>query len=133
MGAGPAQQSPDISLIIQEIVDRPGWTSGNALVLIFEPNSGDNSRPAWTFDGSAADAAVLNVEYVLFPDLLVMKATFTLEDPVNGTTDPKAIPGASSQIRLYSSPSTGRAFSAASNGSSGAASRARIGRPRYSS
>ncbi len=96
LGSGPAQQSPDLSLIIQEIVDRLGWTSGNALVLIFEPNSGDDKRLAWTFDGSAADAAVLDIEYSVggLPALLVMKATFTLEDPVNGTTDPKAIPGA---------------------------------------
>ncbi len=92
----PAQQTPDLSLIIQEIVDRPSWTSGNALVLIFEPNSGDEKRLAWTFDGSSSDAAVLDIEYSVggLPSLLVMKATFTLEDPVNGTTDPKAIPGA---------------------------------------
>ncbi len=96
MGSGPAEQSPDLSLIIQEIVDRLGWSSGNALVLIFEPNSGDDKRLAWTFDGSSADAAVLDIEYSVggLPALLVMKATFTLEDPVNGTTDPKAIPGA---------------------------------------
>jgi len=50
--SGPAQQTPDISAIIQEIVDRPSWTSGNALVLIFEPNSGDEKRLAWTYDGS---------------------------------------------------------------------------------
>ncbi len=94
--SGPAQQTPDLSLIIQEIVDRPSWTSGNALVLIFEPNSGDEKRLAWTFDGSSSDAAVLDIEYSVggLPSLLVMKATFTLEDPVNGTTDPKAIPGA---------------------------------------
>ena len=92
--SGAAQQTPDISAIIQEIVDRPGWTSGNALVLIFEPNSGDEKRLAWTYDGSQADAAELTVEYVLYPDLLIMKATFTVEDPINGTTDPKAIPGA---------------------------------------
>ncbi len=92
--SGPAQQTPDISAIIQEIVDRPTWTSGNALVLIFEPNGGDDKRLAWTYDGSAADAAILSVEYVVLPALLVMKAAFTLEDPVNGTTDPKAIPGA---------------------------------------
>jgi uncharacterized repeat protein (TIGR01451 family) len=91
----PPQQTPDISAIIQEIVDRPGWTSGNALVLIFEPNGGDDNRLAHTYDGSPADAAVLTVEYSTgLPALLVMKATFTLEDPVNGTTDPKAIPGA---------------------------------------
>ncbi len=93
--SGPAQQTPDISAIIQEIVDRPGWTSGNALVLILEPNGGDDTRLAWSHDGSPADAAILTVEYeTSLPSLLVMKATLTLEDPVNGTSDPKEIPGA---------------------------------------
>lgn len=29
--------SPDLSEVIQEVVDRPGWASGNALLLIWEP------------------------------------------------------------------------------------------------
>ena len=62
-----AQQSPDISVVIQEIVDRPGWTTGNPLVLILEPNGGSAERLAWSYDGSVSDAAVLSVEYTLCP------------------------------------------------------------------
>ena len=32
--AGPYQQTPDIASVIQEIVDRAGWRSGNSLALI---------------------------------------------------------------------------------------------------
>ena len=32
--AGPDQQTPNIASIIQEIVNRPGWSSGNSLVVI---------------------------------------------------------------------------------------------------
>ncbi len=80
--SGPAQQTPDISAIIQEIVDRSGWTSGNALALIFEPNSGDEKRLAWTYDGSPADAAILQVEYVACPGGIVTTTT----DSTTGTS-----------------------------------------------
>lgn len=61
------QTTPDISTIVQEIVDRPGWTDGNALVFILEPNSGNDTRNAWAYDGSPGDAAVLSIEYTLCP------------------------------------------------------------------
>jgi hypothetical protein len=32
--AGPDQRAPDLSAVIQDIVDRLGWESGNGLVLI---------------------------------------------------------------------------------------------------
>jgi hypothetical protein len=32
--AGPYQRTPDISRIIQEIVEQPGWLSGNSPALI---------------------------------------------------------------------------------------------------
>jgi hypothetical protein len=28
--------SPDISAVLQEIVDRSGWTSGNAVLILFD-------------------------------------------------------------------------------------------------
>ncbi len=31
---GPDQQTPNISPVVQEIVDRPGWASGNALMVV---------------------------------------------------------------------------------------------------
>jgi len=30
---GPAQETPNLASIIQEIIDRPGWVSGNAIVI----------------------------------------------------------------------------------------------------
>jgi hypothetical protein len=46
--AGAAQRSPDLSAVLQEIVDRPGWESGNALALVV---SGSGSRVADSFEG----------------------------------------------------------------------------------
>ncbi len=58
--AGAAQQTPNIAPIIQEIVERPGWSSGNALVVNI---SGIGRRTAESFDGDPAGAPVLHVEY----------------------------------------------------------------------
>jgi len=35
-GAGTQYDSPDISTVIQEIVDREGWVSGNAMTLLLD-------------------------------------------------------------------------------------------------
>ena len=58
--AGVAQQTPDISSIIQEIVNRPGWTIGNSLAIII---TGTGLRTAEAFEGDAAGAPLLHVEY----------------------------------------------------------------------
>jgi hypothetical protein len=58
--AGPDQQTPDITSVIQKIVDRAGWTSGNSLVIIM---TGTGLRPAESYDGVAAAAPLLHVEY----------------------------------------------------------------------
>jgi hypothetical protein len=58
--AGVAQRTPSLVPIIQEIVNRPGWASGNALALIV---TGTGSRVAEAFDGLPAAAPLLHVEY----------------------------------------------------------------------
>lgn len=58
--AGSDQQTPELAPIIQEIVDRPGWSSGNALSLVFE-GSGRRTAEAW--DGTSAGAALLRIRY----------------------------------------------------------------------
>ncbi|MEE9396400.1 MAG: hypothetical protein V3V31_05235, partial [Methylococcales bacterium] len=58
--AGLAQQTPNMSSIIQEIVNGSGWFSGNGLAIII---TGTGKRPAETFDADPAKAAVLHVEY----------------------------------------------------------------------
>ena len=57
--------SPDISSIVEEIVGRPGWSSGNDLVLMIGAGPGCNSsacqRTAESYNGEAGNAALLRV------------------------------------------------------------------------
>jgi hypothetical protein len=58
--AGTAQRTPNLAAVIQQIVDRPGWVSGNALAVIV---TGTGWRVAESFDGLPAAAPLLHVEY----------------------------------------------------------------------
>ncbi len=49
--AGATQQTSDISSVIQEIIDNPGWSKGNALALIF---TGTGKRVAESFNTARA-------------------------------------------------------------------------------
>ena len=62
--AGVFQQTPDISLIIQEIVERSGWAEGNAIALII---TGSGKRVAESYNGNANGAPRLYVEYTTGP------------------------------------------------------------------
>ncbi|MGH7731273.1 MAG: PKD domain-containing protein, partial [Candidatus Eiseniibacteriota bacterium] len=56
---GANQRTPDLKAVIQEVVNRPGWASGNALAIII---TGTGHRTARSFDGLAAGAALLHIE-----------------------------------------------------------------------
>ncbi|HDZ27897.1 MAG TPA: hypothetical protein ENH65_15475 [Candidatus Aminicenantes bacterium] len=58
--AGPDQQTPDIASIIQQIVSRQYWSSGNSLVIII---TGTGERSAESYDGRPSGAPLLHVEY----------------------------------------------------------------------
>ncbi len=58
------QQSPDISSVIQEIVNRPGWQTGNAIGLYID---GTGKRTAESYNGEPAAAAKLTVQYSIGP------------------------------------------------------------------
>ncbi|MBM7806021.1 hypothetical protein JOD57_001858 [Geodermatophilus bullaregiensis] len=61
VGARAAEQrTPSLAPIVQEITARAGWASGHALVLVV---TGSGTRVAESFDGGAARAPVLHVEY----------------------------------------------------------------------
>jgi|GEM_PF-1408892 hypothetical protein len=47
-GRGPRQRSPDLSAVIQEVVDQDDWAEGNALVIVI---TGKGERDAISFDG----------------------------------------------------------------------------------
>ncbi len=53
-------QSPDLAPILQEIVDRAGWSSGNSLAIII---TGSGRRVAESFDAEPDLAPKLHVEY----------------------------------------------------------------------
>ena len=46
--AGSDQRTPDLSAVLQEVVNRPGWTSGNALAILI---TGSGRRTAESFEG----------------------------------------------------------------------------------
>ena len=57
--AGLKQRTPDLSAIIQEIVNRPGWMADDMLILM----DGDATRTAESFEGDPAKAPMLHVEW----------------------------------------------------------------------
>ena len=59
--AGAAQQTPDLSAVIQEIVDRGGYSSTSSIVLIID---GTGRRAAESYNGSITGAPELCVEYL---------------------------------------------------------------------
>lgn len=54
------QRTADLSPVIEEVVSRSGWASGNAIKLIV---SGSGKRVAESWNGDAAKAPLLHVEY----------------------------------------------------------------------
>jgi len=58
--AGPDQRTPNIAPVIQEIVSRAGWSSGNALAIII---TGNGERVAESYDGDPAGAPLLHIDY----------------------------------------------------------------------
>jgi len=73
-------QSPDISAIIQEIVNRSNWSAENDLTIIIEPDSSCTSsscqRTAESHDGESNSAPLLVINYtedktIVLPDPIV--------------------------------------------------------------
>jgi len=85
--------TPDLTAIVQEIVDRPGWASGNNMAFIFSAGTGctsrDCQRAAEPYDSESTNAALLTVDFSIVaaagtpPDLLDGTEGFTL--PAGGT------------------------------------------------
>ncbi len=58
--SGSKQQTPELKTVIQEIVNRSAWNSGNNLsIIVF----GSGVRTAESYNGSVTDAAKLHIEY----------------------------------------------------------------------
>lgn len=57
--------SKDVTSVVQEIINRAGWASGNALVLIGDDNASPSSdwQDMWAYDGSTTKAPKLDIVY----------------------------------------------------------------------
>lgn len=62
---GSPTAGANLNAIVQEIVDRAGWASGNAMVFIFEQHTLDAARDLgiWQYDGDTVTAAKLDIDY----------------------------------------------------------------------
>lgn len=57
-----AYQSADIAPILQELVNREGWQSGNHVAILALPQDG-NRRTAWSYNGAPEKAPTLTVTW----------------------------------------------------------------------
>ncbi len=80
-----AQKTPDLTSVIQEIVDRQGWSSGNSLALFVTGSSG--KRSAITYDNDSQKAAKLFVEFELANNYQVSQSADDAEESSNGAMD----------------------------------------------
>ncbi|MFQ5420326.1 MAG: hypothetical protein ACE5EY_08180 [Anaerolineae bacterium] len=66
-----ARTSPDLSAVIQKVIDQPGWNSGNAIAIIMQPSSsGTAARRVFGWDrygGNPLQSAKLQIWYILPP------------------------------------------------------------------
>ncbi|MEE9344048.1 MAG: hypothetical protein V3U88_00410 [Methylococcales bacterium] len=104
--AGSDQQTPNIASVIQEIVGRPGWSSDNSLAIII---TGNGRRVAESFNGDAAGAPVLHVEYRLINQAPAVDAgpgqTITLplnEVNLDGTVSDDGLPAPDELVTTWS-------------------------------
>jgi hypothetical protein len=103
--AGPNEQSPDLTAVIQEIVNRTGWASGNSLAIIV---TGTGHRTAVSFDGLAAGAPLLHIDYDLgaVTPTNTPPPTQTPTSTATPTRTPTAIPSATSTATPTRTPTT---------------------------
>lgn len=61
----PAQKTPSIAALIQEVIDRPGWMSTQHLViLVVHTSLGEGARQVAAIEHATLQEAVLTIEYL---------------------------------------------------------------------
>src|SRR3972149_9462858 len=60
--ASKAQRTPDISALVQEVINREGWSSGNSIAFILIINN-NGDRDALTYDGNPGKSPLLHLEF----------------------------------------------------------------------
>jgi plastocyanin len=82
--SGSAERSPDLTAVVQEVVNRTGWTTSSALALLVS-GSGSGIRVARSYDGAPLQAPLLHVEYDS-GTLVDSAPTVSIDQPVANST-----------------------------------------------
>lgn len=53
----------DFSAVVKEVVDRPGWASGNDLVVIMKGDDAGTLMRVRTYDSGSGDYGTINIDY----------------------------------------------------------------------
>ncbi len=93
--SGLGQRTPDLTGLVQAILDDPGWASGNALTLFFEDTTAGGDRIARSFEGNSDFAAQL-VVVALDPanPQLAFEVSVCMPDDLNPNVEPNGEPSA---------------------------------------
>lgn len=71
-GVGTTQSSGDMSAVVQEVIDRGDWVSGNTIAILLKDNSSTNYRE---FQNIVTTPAVLTVVYTYTPSIALTVST----------------------------------------------------------
>jgi len=84
-----AEQTPDITSVVQEIVDRSDWCGGQDMAFIIEKDLNSGPRRAHSADGDPSRAPILRIEYDENSSLLPGEGCIiqTLQVQVAGSKD----------------------------------------------
>jgi len=99
---GPDQTTPNLASLVQALVNRDGWASGNAMVFTL---AGTGTRTAESFDGEPASAPMLIVDYI--ETVAVTAQVSASSDDVEESLDSGNIDVTSSDLELGSENSDG--------------------------
>jgi hypothetical protein len=80
-GGGVWEDSGDMTDELQEVVDRSGWSSGNAIIAVFDNSVGStNSQRCQTYDDASVRGAKIEIVYEkLTKDNIVISESITVE------------------------------------------------------
>ena len=96
---GLDQQTPDLSSIVQEVVDHTDWESGNSIAFIF---TGTGTRTTYSYNNFVEDkVAVLHIEAEVPLSFEPVAPIFINEVAANGTTYEDASGTREDWIELY--------------------------------
>ena len=85
-----AYSTPDLTAVVQEIVNRAGWARGNEMAFYVSTTSNSNTRRAYSRDGSTSKAPKLVINYDSPPGRLTTRTYLkqVVNDFVAGGTTP---------------------------------------------